>query len=436
MLLAGWPENGLRFEDDLAKICEQGRPQYELVVMEAATDKGLALALQKWLSVAKRLVVFARTAQVAKVCRSFLKLNASGEDGKRHLFVQGAVDWEAFFDFLTGIGPDVQTGGTGRALLNSFFFIGQHPDVLDIKDQLVKLASSDVPVLLLGETGTGKGLIARLIHLLSPRSKASFVEINCAAITSSLMESELFGHKRGAFTGAVNDKLGKFQLSDQGTLFLDEISELSLANQAKLLQVLQENRFDVLGSEDSEQVDVRVIAATNVSPNVLRNQERLRSDLYFRLAGLTLQLPPLRHRKSDIPILAQYFWEKTTLEQKKTWRPLPEDVLDLFLEYHWPGNVRELQNVIGNMVVMESDRLVKKEIQSKLGKRNGGNELGWQALIGKSSLKAIVREEIRAVEKEWIKRAMQAAKGNKKKAAALIDLSYKSLLSKIKEYGL
>ncbi len=230
--------------------------------------------------------------------------------------------------------------------------VGGSPALLGVLAQVEVVAGSDATVVILGETGTGKELIARAIHNRSRRRGRPLIKVNCSAISAGLVESELFGHVKGAFTGAVSNRQGRFELADKGTLFLDEIGDLSLETQVKLLRVLQEQEFERVGSSKTQKVDVRVIAATNRDLARLMEEGRFRSDLYYRLNVMPIRLPPLRERRQDIALLARHFQERFTRELGKPLGPLPEEMLERFAAYDWPGNVRELQNVVERWVVL------------------------------------------------------------------------------------
>jgi formate hydrogenlyase transcriptional activator len=218
--------------------------------------------------------------------------------------------------------------------------------------QVELAAPAGTTVLILGETGTGKELIARAIHNLSPRRERTFVKVNCAAIPAGLLESELFGHERGAFTGALAQKIGRFEFADRGTLFLDEVGDLPLELQPKLLRVLQEQEFERVGGNRTLHVDVRVVAATNTDLAALVAERRFRSDLYYRLNVFPIQIPPLRERPEDVPLLVRYFVQKFSRRQNKTVVYIPSNVMEALVNYPWPGNVRELENLIERAVLL------------------------------------------------------------------------------------
>jgi formate hydrogenlyase transcriptional activator len=244
--------------------------------------------------------------------------------------------------------------------------IGSSANFLALLENIDLVARVDSAVLIQGETGTGKEVVARQIHEASPRRKNRFVALNCAAIPSTLLESELFGHEKGAFTGAVAQTCGRFQSADRGTLFLDEIGDLPLELQPKLLRVLQEQQFERLGSDQALQVDVRVVAATNQDLGRMVRERKFRADLYYRLNVFPMTLPPLRERRDDIPLLAEYFLQKFAKQQGKVIDSIPDEVLAALEQRDWPGNIRELQNVIERGVIMTTGRVLSRQTAGHL----------------------------------------------------------------------
>jgi formate hydrogenlyase transcriptional activator len=239
-----------------------------------------------------------------------------------------------------------------RTELNFEEIIGDSPALRSALTQVELAAPAGTTVLILGETGTGKELIARAIHNLSPRRERTFVKVNCASIPAGLLESELFGHERGAFTGALTQKIGRFEFADRGTLFLDEVADLPLELQPKLLRVLQEQEFERLGSNRTQRVDVRVVAATNADLAQLVAERKFRSDLYYRLNVFPINIPPLREHPEDVPLLVRYFVQKFSRRQNKTVEYVPSDVMEALVNYPWPGNVRELENLVERAVLL------------------------------------------------------------------------------------
>ena len=296
--------------------------------------------------------------------------------------------------------------------------VGRSRAVAELVGLIGRVALARSTVLVTGETGTGKELVSRAIHDRSEQRRLPLIKVNCAAIPEALIESELFGHVRGAFTGAVAAKKGKFALADGGSLFLDEIGTLPLGLQAKLLRVLQEREFEPLGAERSERVDVRVIAATNRDLRQLVAEGRFQEDLYYRLSVIPLHIPPLRERREDVPLLAEHFLAR---HARRCGRPVPAlapEALQLLLEYDWPGNVRELENTLERAVVLCSEPVLARERISLLGARAPSpGSLPSQRL----------HENVEWAERESIRRALQQAGGVKKDAAGLLGLSQRAL---------
>ena len=240
-----------------------------------------------------------------------------------------------------------------------------------LAEQAERVASTDSTVLVLGETGTGKELIARAIHNLSSRCGRTFIKLNCAAIPFDLLESELFGHERGAFTGAIAQKIGRFELADKGTLFLDEIGDIPLGLQPKLLRVLQEQEFERLGSGRTHKVDVRLIAATHRDLAKMIKRNEFRSDLYYRLNVFPVRLPPLRERREDIVLLIRHFVEICCCRMRKTIEHIPPETLSAFVSYSWPGNIRELQNMVERAVILSDDGVLPNLWPRRKRRRSG-----------------------------------------------------------------
>jgi formate hydrogenlyase transcriptional activator len=233
--------------------------------------------------------------------------------------------------------------------------VGRRGGLRSVLSQVDAVASTNTTVLITGETGTGKEVIARAIHELSPRRNRNLVKVNCAAMPAGLLESELFGHERGAFTGAINSHVGRFALADRGTLFLDEIGDMPLELQPKLLRVLQEREFEAVGSTRTTRVDVRVVAATNQDLKRLAQDREFREDLYYRLNVFPIYLPPLRERKADIPELVEYFVQQYAASMDKSIESIPQETMRSLVRHHWPGNIRELQNYIARGVILSND---------------------------------------------------------------------------------
>ncbi|MGQ9647315.1 MAG: sigma-54-dependent Fis family transcriptional regulator [Thermodesulfobacteriota bacterium] len=315
-------------------------------------------------------------------------------------------------------------------------FIYTSETMHQIKEMIDQVANTDVTVLIRGESGVGKEVVARSIHLNSLRRDKPFVKVNCAALPSELLESELFGYDKGAFTGAYRHKPGKFELANGGTIFLDEIVEISLPLQAKLLQVLQDREFSRLGGKKDVRVDVRVLAATNKNIEEFVTTGRFREDLYYRLNVVNITVPPLRDRKEEIPIFVEYFMDKFGKKYRKTVKPLSDEMMKIFLQHQWLGNVRELENVIQRIIVLGNEKVVLDELTSAISKESTRTEEGFRPTRKWPSLKEVHREAITKAEAEVIRKALEMTNWNRKKAASLLNISYKALLYKIKECGI
>ncbi|HTG88578.1 MAG TPA: sigma-54 dependent transcriptional regulator [Vicinamibacterales bacterium] len=317
--------------------------------------------------------------------------------------------------------------------------IGDAPSLKHAILALQRASGSDATVLLEGESGTGKELFARALHTLSPRSEGPFVAINCAAIPDNLLETELFGHEKGAFTGAVARKPGKFELAHRGTLFLDEIGDLPLALQAKILRAIEEKRFERVGGTQSLNVDVRIVAATNKALRAGVAAKVFREDLYFRLSVFPISIPPLRDRQVDIPILARHFVERFCRELKKTPAMLAPSAIEELQKYHWPGNVRELQNCMERAVILsESDTIHARHLNLTLHAPLPALEPPnpWATFDFSGTLAEVTRRAQTEVEKKKIEHALKDAGGHEGRAADMLGMGYKPLLAKLKEYGL
>jgi len=303
--------------------------------------------------------------------------------------------------------------------------LGESRQVREVLSTVARVAPTDASVLITGESGTGKELFARAIHQASGGAKGNFVPVSCAALPETLLESELFGHERGAFTGAVGKRAGRFELAHGGTLFLDEIGDVPLSTQVKLLRVIETKEFYPLGSEKTYLADVRIIAATNQNLEKKMKEGSFREDLFFRLNVVRIEIPPLRNRKDDISILTNYFLEKLSKKNRREISGITPEVKDLLLRYHWPGNVRELENVLERAVVMCRGEVIDV----------------WD-LPPQLSEKSTIGEEtrptgtLREMEKEYISKALEATSWNFTEAAAILGIHRNTLRLKLKEYGI
>ena len=301
-----------------------------------------------------------------------------------------------------------------------------------------RVAESDFTVVITGETGSGKEVIARAIHQASPRSKGPFIPVDCGAIPEALLESELFGHEKGAFTGAEVQKPGKFELAEGGTLFLDEVSNMPLASQAKLLRVLQEKKVYRVGGTKPINVNVRLLAASNQDLHDLIISGTFRRDLFYRVNEFTIAIPPLRERKEDIPYLAKRFLDMANIELKKGVRGFSESALNVLFNYNWPGNVRQLRSTIRRATLLADDLITEKHLDLKrvpipgLAFTPKVQGTPWKGL----SLKEIVQQSATAVEREVLTQVLKNTGGNKAKAARLLKIDYKTIHGKIKKLGI
>jgi DNA-binding NtrC family response regulator len=312
--------------------------------------------------------------------------------------------------------------------------IGKSSGIVGVAQKVRKVAQGKTTVILLGESGTGKELFARAIHNLSPRGQYPFVPINCAAIPKELLESELFGHEKGAFTGADAKKIGKFELADKGTIFLDEIAEMDLSLQTKLLRVIQEGEIERVGGLRAVTIDVRIVAASNRNIEKAVEDGIFREDLFYRLNVFPVVIPPLRERKDDIPLLSEYFVQKYCAELKTSLKKVSKDASEMLMNYPWKGNVRELENCIERAIILcEGDTLLPEHmaLNQKLSL-----EHSLKSLPMEGPLEETAKEATRIAETQRIARALKETRGNKSRASELLQVSYKTLLTKIKDYGI
>jgi DNA-binding NtrC family response regulator len=313
-------------------------------------------------------------------------------------------------------------------------FVRSSKRMREIESHCTLVARADIPVLILGESGTGKEVAAMLIHKLSARSQRSFLKVNCAAMPADLLESELFGYEQGAFTGAVKSKPGKFEICNNGTIFLDEIGEMPTVLQAKLLQVLQDGSFSRLGSRASVKVDVRVIAATNIDIKASIAEKSFREDLYYRLNGFTVKMPPLRERTDEIPILSQHFMRKVAAKYECEPLPISQALLQALTSHSWPGNLRELENTIKRYLVLADEQAIIDELTP--GMSTGSIAASGDDADGSGGLKYLVRNLKGNAESAAIAQTLEDTGWNRKAAANDLQISYKALLYKIKQYNL
>jgi DNA-binding NtrC family response regulator len=318
-----------------------------------------------------------------------------------------------------------------RALLNNI--IGESEKMLSLFEMIEKVATSDSTVLIQGESGTGKELVARAIHDLSNRSDKNFVALNCAAIPDELLESELFGHVKGSFTGAVASRIGRFEMADKGTLFLDEIGDMKANLQVKLLRVLQNRELEPVGSTRSKKVDVRIIAATNQNLDHMVASKEFREDLYYRLSVIPIMLPPLRERGSDVPLLLNSFLEKFNRSKQRKVQGFDKQVMEILSNYDWPGNVRELENLVERLVIIKATGVIN--IHDLPEKYRGGRTTpvlhGEPMTLPDDGF--CLNSAVEEFENRLILQALEKSGGNKKEAAELLNLKRTTLIEKLKK---
>ena len=332
----------------------------------------------------------------------------------------------------TPAGPFIEELGNGD------FFLAASPKMLELHRQVKLLADIDANVLILGESGTGKEIVARLIHKHSKRSKEKLLKVNCAALPTELLESELFGHRHGAFTGAINDRAGKFEQANRGTLLLDEIGEIGVQMQAKLLHVLQDGQFARLGAQETTRVDVRVLAATNIEMESALLDKDFREDLYYRLSVFTIKVPPLRERREEIPYLIEEIIRRAPAEMTKGFGScLPSRLMDAARRYDWRGNLRELRNFVTRTIVMRDTEAAAQELEAKASLPDSFappiEDVDPSKCVG---IRSVVREVKARAEVQMIQNALEACGWNRRRAAQNLNMSYRGLLYKIQEHSL
>ncbi len=331
--------------------------------------------------------------------------------------------------------------------------IGESPAIRQIKELISQVVNTDLSVLICGESGVGKELVARTLHVKSHRRPNPLVKVNCAALPGELLESELFGHEKGAFTGATQSKPGKFELANKGTIFLDEIGDMSIGLQAKLLQVLQDGVFCRVGAINDICVDTWVLAATNQDLDLAVKKGTFREDLFYRLNIIKIDVPPLRDRKEDIPVLVEHFLRKHGSIARSGGVGITPALYEIFYQYYWPGNVRELENYVRRVMVLGDADMLIRELEQKI--KSGPDEcvvsdqwksdevlvdsiieeLGEQFKDNFPSLKEVRKRALARIEKVVIEEALKRTGGNKKRAAGLLKISYKALLYKMRDFG-
>ncbi len=314
--------------------------------------------------------------------------------------------------------------------------IGQSPKMIAIYELMEKVAATKTNILITGDSGTGKELVAKAVHFNSPRREKAFVTLNCGAIPENLLESELFGHMKGAFTGAMYNKRGLFEVADGGSIFLDEIGELPFSMQVKLLRVLQDKEFTRVGGTESIKVDVRIISASNKDLEEAVREKKFREDLYYRLNVIQIKLPLLRERKEDIPLLAEYFIKKYAQELDKDIREISPDAMKVLVHYDYPGNVRELQNIIERAIALETNNtLTAENLESYMDEQRGVKTMD-DSLFDIPAEGIDLEKVVEDLERNLLIKALQRAKGVKKKAAELLNINFRSIRYRLEKYGI
>ncbi len=335
--------------------------------------------------------------------------------------------------------PDMPAVPYVEELGGKSFFLAASPQMLEIHRQVKLLADIDVNVLILGESGTGKEIIAQLIHKNSRRSREKFLKVNCAALPADLLESELFGHRQGAFTGAINDRAGKFEQANRGTLLLDEIGDIGVQMQAKLLHVLQDGQFARLGAQETTKVDVRVLAATNVEMEDALFKGTFREDLFYRLSVFTIKVPPLRERREEIPYLIEEFIRRSPAEMRNGFgSSLPSRLMDVALLYDWRGNLRELLNFVTRAIVMRDADAATRELEARVAAfaATDVRDRFVDAAPPCVGFRSVVRDVKARTEAQMIQSALETFGWNRRRAAQYLNISYRSLLYKIQQHHL
>lgn len=323
--------------------------------------------------------------------------------------------------------------GEISSLVQTERIVGNSPAMQEVYKTVGKVAKSDATVLITGESGTGKELVAEALHYNSNRRAGPMVKVSCAALPETLLETELFGHEKGSFTGAMTQRRGRFEMADKGTIFLDEIGEMSLQTQTKLLRVLQDKRIERVGSSIPIKVDLRIICATNKDLQKQVEQTKFRDDLYYRLNVIHIHMPPLRERKEDIPALVEHFLAKHRYSATAQPAAISEESLRRLMEYDWPGNVRELENVVERAVVLSRGQVITSR-ELPFGDHEADGEEGHGGEL--PSERSFFKKSVAQFEKDLIMKALRDAGGNRSKAAEMLGIYRRLLYAKIKEYGL
>lgn len=432
-LISGWQYDIIEADDGLTAIEEVRKRPFDLVLMDVRMLKVSGLeALDEIKSFNPAIPVIIMTAY-SSVETAIEAIKKGAYD-----YLTKPLDFDKLKLTIKRAMEHIQLKEENRILKESLGkhfdrqnIIGRSPAMIKLLETVAQVAASEATVLINGESGTGKELIAGAIHFNSPRKDGPFVKINCAAITETLLESELFGHEKGSFTGADKRKEGRFVQAHKGSLFLDEVSEMSLAMQVKLLRVLQEREITRVGGDSAVRVDVRVIGATNRILMNLIDKGSFREDLFYRLNVISLDIPPLRERRDDIALLAQHFLEVFVKKNRKKIKGFTPGAIDTMIRYDWPGNVRELMNAIERGVVLARSEYLDGNDLSIIQKPKGEDA---EALPAPGDIDRDMSLE--DVEKDVVLRTLEATNGNKSEAARRLGITRKTLHKKLKKYGI
>ena len=414
----------VNYYPNLKEVLEENLKKCDVVVYQLSSHNNLELDIKKLKTKGFfNLIVLAEKASVEEAV---------------NIIKEGAFDFKLLSTPIEILEKTVFLALENKKLFyEKDTFLTKDPKMLKILDKLKVVAKSKVPILLVGESGTGKELLSKFIHKNSPRAKGPFIAINCAALPESLLESELFGYEKGAFSGALFQKKGKIELADGGTLLLDEITEMHPNLQSKLLRVLQEGEVDRLGGYHPIKVDVRLISTTNRDIEKEVKEGRFRQDLYYRINVITVKIPPLRERKEDILFLAKYFIEKFSRLYNKNIKDLSPEAKKFLLNYEFPGNVRELKNMIERgVLVCQGDVLSLKDLTDPFSTESISEpEKNYGTEIDNKNIEAITQiKPLEELEREAILKALKISKGNKTKAAELLGITVRTLRNKLKLY--
>src|SRR5574341_479623 len=422
------------------KLVSQIKPELILLDIKMPGLSGLeVLEKIKALDLPSNVIMLSGHGDTKNVVESIKKgasefINKPFDVREVELHLQSALEKTRLKKELNHLRQELQAKSEPEAL------VGDSPAMLQIKNVIEQVADSDLTVLIRGESGTGKEIVARRIHALSSRKNEPFVKVNCAAIPRDLLEAELFGHEKGAFTGAHKTKPGRFEIAHKGTIFLDEIGDMPQDLQSKLLQVLEQHEFMRVGGVQNIKVDVRIVCATNRDLEKALETGQMRDDLYYRLNEITVHLPALKERKVDIPFIVEHLLQKYNRIYRKQFFSLSSESLRLLQEFDWPGNVRQLENLIKQIVVLENEGIIPETLKSGTHPQALGTPSLSPPTLNSGnktySLKKKVSETVAQEEKRLIGEVLNKTNWNRRKAADILEISYRSLLYKIKEYKL